>query len=857
MVIPALNSLWVPDLWQQEAVRHLRAGRDVIVDAPTGAGKTYVFENVVESRAFKGQAVYTVPTRALANDKWREWRRKKWNVGIATGEVAENPGAPVLVATLETQRDRLLEGRGPALLVIDEYQMLADPARGRSYELALAVAPLSTQLLLLSGSVANPGEVRQWLRRLGRECEVVSTKIRPVPLDEMPVESLPRKAPSQITGFWPRLAVEVLLAQLGPLLLFAPRRSQAEKIARQIAAALPADDPLRLTEAQQRACGRELSAVLEKRVAWHHSGLGYQARAGVVEPLAKAGKLRVVVATTGLAAGINFSMRSVLVSETRFFDGTQERELRRDELLQMAGRAGRRGLDDQGTLIVTRHSPRLSDAAPLRLRPGHGPDWPPLLRVMHLAAERGESPIAAAERLNRSFFPEQVADLGFGPAASGKDAPGSAPTPPAAAAPPREHSWFGLGPSRREIRNSQGAWEGYNSGRAGSGPLAAASVWRAGRLQPALECADFVGKFFHVGRVCRLERNKDVTGENGQSEGAVRYGRELAIGLRAEGRRQYVLTKQVRRWLGEKHEVTYHQDHLASEIIERLRPHFEGGAPAGLHPAGDLLMLRLDFAHTTAPLYQDSHGVWLAAAEERFVSTTDEPEAAPGVLLLPNKETEVRDDSQAPPPLVFRPGSPAAIWRRLGLIDASGVPTRRGVIVSFFHQGEGLAVAAGLEEATLPVEELALLLANLRAGARFAESLDTSADRLALACRQCYGAHDVEGYLSLGLPPAYGQGASEIIAQFLAGDRRVPLGEFLGAGDVERVFIEWLSLLRHIAAAPAHAWEKWMALKALAAATVREQEARAPARQLPDLPARQLVHQPDLSLSYARLRARA
>src|SRR5271157_17457 len=147
-------NLIIPDKWQQDAVNLLREGKDVVVQAPTGAGKTYIFELLYES--LRGQAVYTVPTRALANDKLAEWRARGWDVGIATGDLSENLSAPVIVATLETQKHRLMRGDGPALLVVDEYQMLGDPDRGLNYELALALAPLQTQLLLLSGSVANP-----------------------------------------------------------------------------------------------------------------------------------------------------------------------------------------------------------------------------------------------------------------------------------------------------------------------------------------------------------------------------------------------------------------------------------------------------------------------------------------------------------------------------------------------------------------------------------------------------------------------------------------------------------------------------------------------------------------------------
>src|SRR5215510_6775689 len=171
--LPALNQVTVPDLWQQEAVKALREGKDVVVQAPTGAGKTLIFELWSNQGKNRGQAIYTVPTRALANDKLAEWRARGWDVGIATGDLAENLGAPILVATLETQKNRLINGDGPALRVVDEYHMLADPDRGLNYELGIALAPAQTQLLLLSGSVANPQHVVKWFRRLGRDAVLI------------------------------------------------------------------------------------------------------------------------------------------------------------------------------------------------------------------------------------------------------------------------------------------------------------------------------------------------------------------------------------------------------------------------------------------------------------------------------------------------------------------------------------------------------------------------------------------------------------------------------------------------------------------------------------------------------------
>src|SRR2546429_4319152 len=216
--LAALNQVVVPDLWQQQAVAALRQGKDVVVQAPTGAGKTLIFELWSNQGKNHGQAIYTVPTRALANDKLAEWRARGWDVGIATGDLAENLGASVLVATLETQKRRLIEGDGPALLVVDEYQMLGDLERGLNYELAIALAPPQTQLLLLSGSVANPQDVVKWLHRLGRRTLLIRHEQRPVPLEEVHANSLSYHVPADIPGYWPPLGAQAPAGDLGALL---------------------------------------------------------------------------------------------------------------------------------------------------------------------------------------------------------------------------------------------------------------------------------------------------------------------------------------------------------------------------------------------------------------------------------------------------------------------------------------------------------------------------------------------------------------------------------------------------------------------------------------------------------------
>ncbi|ACB77621.1 DEAD/DEAH box helicase [Opitutus terrae] len=418
-----LQKLTLPDRWQALALAGLRAGRDVIVDAPTGAGKTYVFERWVEQSSSGKRALFTVPTRALANDKYAEWRSRGWRVGIMTGDLCVDPEAPVIVATLEAVQGSVVGARAAAqgprsrakdrgepfhLLVIDEYHWIADPHRGNHYEGVLLSVPPELQLLLLSGAVANPGDVAAWLNRLGRNAEVVQHRERPVQLEEVDVDDLVHGLPRVIEGYWSKRVAGALREGLGPVLVFAPHRRDAERLARQFARELPLADPLTLTPEQEQLCGPTLSKMLRARVAYHHSGLSYAQRAGLIEPLAKAGQLRAVVATLGLSAGINFSLRSVLITASSYRHEQLDHEIAPHELLQMIGRAGRRGLDEAGFVLVSSGTPRMRRAEPLRLKRANALPWAFFLR--QLRAGRDAAELAATEAAR--FFAEGRIALG-------------------------------------------------------------------------------------------------------------------------------------------------------------------------------------------------------------------------------------------------------------------------------------------------------------------------------------------------------------------------------------------------------------------------------------------------------------
>lgn len=780
------NSIKFPDIWQQEATKHLIAGRDVVVHAPTGAGKTYIFELLVQA-GLKRQAIYTVPTRALANDKRNEWQGRGWNVGIATGDIAENLDAPIIVATLETQKSKLLKGQGPGILVIDEYQMLADASRGTHYELAIALAPPGTQILMLSGSVANPHKVVNWLKRIGRDAVMVYKQERPVPQEEIHMDALPQRIPTRIRGFWPRLITRALLADLGPILVFAPRRKVAEDLARQLSAAIPIPDWLELTPEQKAIAGDPLGKMLRNRIAFHHSGLSYPQRAGLVEPLAKAGQLRVVVATTGLGAGINFSMRSVIVTDREYQMGSQSQFVRADELLQMFGRAGRRGMDKRGYILVAPGKPRLSEAHPISIKRSHQIDWTSFLAFMHNAVVNGEHPVEAAEGLSERLFTESPMRLGL-----------KRFTPPKPNKNPIQHLPHKAQkrPKLTEMMNGAGDWERQTAPR--KVKLGEALLYHNTKWKPALRDPQIL-QGLDVGNLCKIKK-----------DGRRLYGRQVALATFPVQRnaREVVLTKWLQRALRNYYKTAdtdqrtpgkhWDLDLFEKKILPLLPYLTQGGQAHEIVEQNNLISARLDYSEATVFARIDKQGNALINPPYREVDPS----------LFPTFAELTRSEHTSAPKLT------AETWYALGLIDNHKHPTRRGVIFSFFNHGEGLAIAAALEDPTYDLTQLIFDLANLRAGHRFEEHENTSS-RLADICRITYRGMTCRGYLEHGIPVAYGNGAAEVLAAIKASPHAKSqfLSETLHAGDIERAELEWKSILNHICFAPDFEWERWMELK--------------------------------------------
>jgi hypothetical protein len=168
----------------------------------------------------------------------------------------------------------------------------------------------------------------------------------------------------------------------------------------------------------------------------------------------------------------------------------------------------------------------------------------------------------------------------------------------------------------------------------------------------------------------------------------------------------------------------------------------------------------------------------------------------------------------------------ALTWRRLGLVDAAGRPTRRGRVVSFFQHGDGLAIAAALEDSRYPLDELIYDIANLDGGFRFCGDENRFGGRLAVACHERYQLLSIPGYLENGLPPGYGCGAEAVVQSVHQNplNKHNWVSDLLGAGDIDRAIIEWRSLLRQVAHAPELDWPRWRAFQAMARTILNETE---------------------------------
>ncbi|MEZ4666286.1 MAG: DEAD/DEAH box helicase [Thermomicrobiales bacterium] len=398
------------DTFQQEAIAALIDGDSVMVAAPTGTGKTVVAEYAVYS-AFRrtGRVIYTTPIKALSNQKFRDLRQLYGDqVGLLTGDVTENKGAQVVVMTTEVLRNMLLQTPWDVddvdTVIFDEIHFLADPERGTTWEESIILCPEHVQLVCLSATVSNAEEIAGWIGRTHRPIRLVTHYDRAVPLSlyyfvdsklNMVVDPQgevvktfnnlggearrqvgrrtsqrgrsEQDSPTMDEPLAHEIVDELAARDMLPAIYFLFSRNDCQVFAERLAAIRPnlvdealearIESVLATTLAALRPEDHELEQVkiitrLARRgIGFHHAGL-LPVLKQLVEVLFGLGLMQVVFATDTLALGVNMPARSVVIGRMSKWDGRRRRVLKPNEFQQMAGRAGRRGMDAFGHVVV-------------------------------------------------------------------------------------------------------------------------------------------------------------------------------------------------------------------------------------------------------------------------------------------------------------------------------------------------------------------------------------------------------------------------------------------------------------------------------------------------------------------------
>jgi superfamily II RNA helicase len=372
--------------FQEAAILALDAGKSVLVSAPTGAGKTVVAEYAIERCIARGERVaYTSPIKALSNQKFRDFRDRYGDkVGLMTGDVTLNGEAPVLIMTTEIFRNALFEGgasvRDVATVVMDEIHYLGDDARGTVWEESILFAPERVRFVGLSATISNLDEFRAWIEKVrGHGVDLVHTDDRPVPLNHL--LWIPEIGPARISELKKllpeakerrkrrrRLAPDVLDHLLKknelPALYFCFSRKECEGRARRAARRSYAtrdeekkllsivDDLGRRYEVLDHGAFEDLRRLASRGVLYHHAGM-LPLYKEIVERAFTTGLVKLLFATETFALGVNMPARTVVFSSLRKFDGVAFDYLSTLDYYQMAGRAGRQGLDSQGLVYST------------------------------------------------------------------------------------------------------------------------------------------------------------------------------------------------------------------------------------------------------------------------------------------------------------------------------------------------------------------------------------------------------------------------------------------------------------------------------------------------------------------------
>lgn len=455
------------DDFQLEAIAALNQGESVIVCAPTGSGKTLVGEYAIHRALDMGRRVfYTTPLKALSNQKLRDFQGifGAQNVGLLTGDTSINRDAPIVVMTTEIFRNMLygtsIGQVGTSLMdvqavVLDECHYMNDRQRGTVWEESVIYCPPDIQLVGLSATVANGGQLTDWISEVHGPTRLIYSDYRPVPLNfHFAVEKgiFPllnpagnaihprlkgrRKPPRRQRGqrkqasgpTLPGIVSKLQQKDMLPAIYFIFSRKGCDKSVQAVA-------HLNLvTQAEAELLKRRIDDFVARNpdairanqldplyrgIAAHHAGI-LPAWKSLVEELFQAGLIKVVFATETLAAGINMPARTTVIASLSKRTDDGHRLLHASEFLQMSGRAGRRGMDAEGH-VVTVESPfegakeasRLALSPPDPLVSQFTPSYGMVLNLLQIHS------VEEAQELVERSFGQYLATLHLAPQKQG------------------------------------------------------------------------------------------------------------------------------------------------------------------------------------------------------------------------------------------------------------------------------------------------------------------------------------------------------------------------------------------------------------------------------------------------------
>jgi superfamily II RNA helicase len=386
------------DPFQLDAIRAILEDKSVIVSAPTGSGKTLVAEFAIHATLARQRRIaYTTPLKALSNQKYADFCRQfgSDHVGILTGDVKVNARASVVVMTTEILRNMFYTGGldGLEFVVLDECHYMGDEGRGTVWEEIIVNAPRDVALVGLSATVKNIAEIADWISLVHRPIVPITHPHRSVPLQylvadlsgEIHAYDAVRNGKVRLLGqereggyndkgrWYTRRVVDptVMLDELEtrgwlPAIYFIFSRAGCERAMETVLAEgkpllskmqqQQVDDAIRDAVSDtptiaESPLNQSIFQALGMGVGLHHAGVLPSVKR-LIELLFERGLCKMVFATETMSLGIHMPAKSVVLQSLTKRTDRGFRSLTHNELTQMAGRAGRRGIDPEGKCVM-------------------------------------------------------------------------------------------------------------------------------------------------------------------------------------------------------------------------------------------------------------------------------------------------------------------------------------------------------------------------------------------------------------------------------------------------------------------------------------------------------------------------